>query len=177
MLVSVAGVASPNGLYMSYLSFLTATVAIPVWLLILMLAAMVPFFLKLYRLWRRFRGAEQPEEMQEGQSVLMKLVSIRRAAPSGKKATQVAKARTDEQKTNMARVLKVLVGHGETGMLLQSIADRSAIATTQAKQAVDGLVEKQLIEEVPGMTGTKYFLTELGKNYCARKGLIKSAGR
>ncbi len=162
---------------MSYLSFLTATVAIPVWLLILMVVAMMPFFLKLYRLWRRFRGAEQPGEMQEGQSVLMKLVSIRRSAPSAKKAAP-ARARTDEQKVNMGRVLKALVSQGETGLLLQSIADRSGIANTQTKQAVERLVDKKLIEEVPGMTGTKYFLTDLGKNYCARKGLMKqNAGR
>ena len=177
MLLGVADVTSPHGLYMSYLSFLTATVAIPVWLLILMVVAMTPFFLKLYRLWRRFRGADQPDRMHEGQSVLMKLVSIRRSAPSGKKAAPAAKARTDEQKVNMGRVLKVLVSQGETGMLLQSIADRSGIATTQAKQAVERLLDKQLIEEVPGMTGTKYFLTGLGKNYCARKGLMQTAGR
>jgi|GEM_PF-2443154 len=161
---------------MSYLSFLTATVTIPIWLLLLMIAAMVPFFVDLVRVWRRWRRGHLPE-MQEHQSVLMRLVNIRRSEPSQKDAAAARKSKTDEQKRHMARVLKVMVAHGETGMLLQSIADRAELLTTQVKQAIEYLVDKELIEEVAGISGTKYFLTPRGKDYCAKKGLIKGAKR
>jgi len=159
---------------MSKLSFLLVTVPIPLWLLILMIVAMLPLLIDLFTLWRRHRRGHLPE-MQENQSVLMRLVSIRRSEPSKKDAAAARRSRTDEQKRHMSRVLKTMAAHGETGMLLQSIADRAELLTTQVKQALEQLEARNLIEEVPGMNGTKYYLSAVGKEYCAKKGLYKGA--
>lgn len=155
------------------MSFLFDSVSIPVWLLLLMIVAMIPLFMKLYQLWRGSKEEKEPQ-MQESQSVLMRLVTIGRSVAPGKPAVDIAKLRNQEQKTNMARVLKVMAPEGDKGMLLQSIADRMSTTSSAAKEAIERLMEKQLIEEVPGISGTKYYLTQTGKNYCASKGLLKA---
>lgn len=158
---------------MSYLSFLSASVSIPVWLLLLMIGGMTPLFIKLYQIWRRYRRKERPE-MQESQSVFMRLVSITRSATPGKSATAISKAKNHEHKTHMAGVLKVMAPEGDKGMLLQSIAERMNTPPSRVKEAIERLMEKQLIEEVAGISGTKYYLTDVGKNYCRSKGLLKA---
>ena len=41
--------------------------------------------------------------------------------------------------------------------------------TTKAKQAMTKLVDKNMVDEVVGISGTKYYLTQIGKDYCRSK--------
>jgi predicted transcriptional regulator len=66
-------------------------------------------------------------------------------------------------------VLKIMLKEGEKGVMMQTIADRMGTNLTKAKQAVTKLVDKKMVDEVVGVSGTKYYLTPLGKDYCQRK--------
>ena len=132
-------------LNMSRMSLFSETVSIPVWLLLLMIVGMIPLFVKLYKLSDRFRRGDIVKE-EHGDVVLWKLRTIKRSAAA----------------------------EGDKGMLLQSVADQMKSGTSKVQQAMQPLIDKKLVEEVVGVSGTKYYLTQLGKNYCASKGFSKT---
>ena len=160
-------------LNMSRMSLFSETVSIPVWLLLLMIVGMIPLFVKLYKLSDRFRRGDIVKE-EHGDVVLWKLRTIKRSAAPNNPQADYAKEKSREKKSDILHVLKVMAAEGDKGMLLQSVADQMKSGTSKVQQAMQPLIDKKLVEEVVGVSGTKYYLTQLGKNYCASKGFSKT---
>ena len=159
------------------LSFLTTTVAVPFWLFILLIAGLVPLFYQLFTLVNHFRRGEVVRETEDD-VVLWKIRNVKRTAAPKKTSTDISKQQEQEKQkekeSNINQVLNVVAAAGERGTLLKSVVDRVSISSANVHRAVQELVDKKIIEEVAGVSGTKYYLTQVGKMYCAKKGLGKS---
>jgi hypothetical protein len=154
------------------MSFFTETVAIPVWLLLLMIGGIVPLFFKLFKLVNHFRRGEIVREAHSD-VVLWKVRKVKKTASPKKSATDLAKEKGREKESDIIRVLKAMAAEGDKGVLLKSVTDRVIIGNTSVQKAMQQLVNKKIVEEVVGVSGTKYYLTQVGKIYCVRKGLAK----
>ena len=154
------------------LSFLTDTVAVPLWLFILLIAGLVPLFYKLFTLVNIFRRGEIVRETDDD-VVLWKIRNAKRSAAPKKSSTDITKEqeKQKERESNINQVLMVVAAGGDRGILLKSIVDRVSISSANVNRAVQELVGRKIIEEVAGVSGTKYYLTQVGKMYCAKKGL------
>ena len=159
------------------LSFLTDTVAVPFWLFILLIAGLVPLFYQLFTLVNHFRRGEIVRETEDD-VVLWKIRNVNKSAAPKKSSTDISKEQEQEKQkekeSNINQVLEVVASGGERGILLKSIVDRVSISSANVNRAVQELVDKKIVEEVAGVSGTKYYLTQVGKMYCAKKGLGKS---
>lgn len=159
------------------LSFLTTTVAVPFWLFILLIAGLVPLFYQLFTLVNHFRRGEVVRETEDD-VVLWKIRNVKRTAAPKKTSTDISKQQEQEKQkekeSNINQVLNVVAAAGERGTLLKSVVDRVSISSANVHRAVQELVDKKIIEEVAGVSGTKYYLTQVGKMYCEKKGLGKS---
>lgn len=153
------------------MTFLSQTVEIPVWFLILMLAAMAPWLVILFKLIYQYKRGKIVKE-EHSDMVLWKVKTEKRSAKPGKTVAEYAREKRHEKKTDILLVLKILAKEGEKGLLIQSIADRMHANISKAQQAMKELVEKKLVDEVVGVSGTKYYLSQLGKNYCTSKRII-----
>ena len=71
----------------------------------------------------------------------------------------------------IVRSCYVVAAGGDKGILLKSVVDRVNISNANVQRAVQELVKRKIIEEVVGVSGTKYYLTQVGKMYCMKKGL------
>jgi YesN/AraC family two-component response regulator len=162
---------------MQSLSFLTDTVAVPFWLFILLIAGLVPLFYQLFTLVNHFRRGEIVRETDDD-VVLWKIRNVKKSASPKKSSTDISKEqeqeKQNEKESNINQVLMVVASGGERGILLKSIVDRVSISSANVNRAVKELVDRKIIEEVAGVSGTKYYLTQVGKMYCAKKGLGKS---
>jgi YesN/AraC family two-component response regulator len=162
---------------MQSLSFLTDTVAVPFWLFILLIAGLVPLFYQLFTLVNHFRRGEIVRETDDD-VVLWKIRNVKKSASPKKSSTDISKEqeqeKQNEKESNINQVLMVVASGGERGILLKSIVDRVSISSANVNRAVQELVGRKIIEEVAGVSGTKYYLTQVGKMYCAKKGLGKS---
>jgi len=152
------------------MSFLTYSVAVPVWLLVLLIAGVTPLLYKLYRLLSAFRRGNIVKE-EHDDVVVWKIRTNRPSAAPKTSSADIARGKREGEKADIVHVLKVMVAEGERGLLIQSLADRMKVALPKAQHAMAKLVEKKLVEAVVGMSGTKYYLTKLGREYCASKGL------
>lgn len=162
---------------MQSLSFLTDTVAVPVWLFILLIAGLVPLFYNLFTLINHFRRGEIVREA-DSDVVLWKIRNVKKSASPKKSSTDISKEQEQEKErekeSNIIQVLKVVAAGGEKGILLKSIVDRVSIGNANVHRAVQELVDRKIIEEVVGVSGTKYYLTQVGKMYCSKKGIGKT---
>ena len=160
------------------MSFLTDTVTIPVWLLILLIGAIVPHLVKWYKVFMRYKRGDIAREEQAREErdnlIMMKLRTIKKSAAPARTVSDVAKEKSREKKTDILHVLMAMASEGDKGMLLKAIADHMNISTTKVQHAMSQLIDKNLVEEVTGVSGTKYYLTDVGKKYCRKKGFIKS---
>ncbi|MGD8812088.1 MAG: hypothetical protein PVH16_05075, partial [Thioalkalispiraceae bacterium] len=84
-------------------------------------------------------------------------------------------SRKKPRRQNEVNILKLLARKGEQGMLLQSIADTLGIDSNATKKAIEYLEGKKLIETIQGMGGNKVYLTQVGTNYCGKKGYMQVA--
>ena len=150
------------------MSFLSQSVAIPMWFLIMMNVIVILLLLKLFSLVHRFNRGDIVKE-EHSDMVVWKIKSRKPAAAPGKPAADLNKEKEREKKEELVKVLKVLLKEGDKGVMMQTIADRMGINTTKAKHAMSKLVDKKLVDEVVGVSGTKYYLTQLGKDYCRSK--------
>jgi predicted transcriptional regulator len=161
---------------MQSLSFLTNTVAVPVWLFILLIAGLVPVFYNLFKLFNHFRRGEIIREA-DSDVVLWKVRNTKRTAAPRKSSTEMSKEQEQEKEkekeTNIIQVLKVVAAEGDKGILLKSVVDRASISNANVQRAIQELVSRKIIEEVSGVSGTRYYLTQVGKIYCTKKGLGK----
>lgn len=158
---------------MAYLSFFTDSVAVPIWLLLIMIIGLVPLFMKLVKLVNHLRRGEIVRE-EHSDMVLWRVRAVKPTARPKISSAEVEKEKNREKKDEILHVLQVMAVEGDKGMLLQAIADRMKIGTTKVQQAVKPLIDKNLVEEVTGVSGTKYYLTEVGKKYCIKKGFARS---
>ena len=150
------------------MSFLAETVSIPVWLLLLMLVAMIPFGMKVYKWARRFRQGNF--SAQNDSDMLYWDVKTKRPSKSAKNSVpDPVKEKSREKKDELVKVLKVLLKEGERGVLMQTIADRMQMSVSKAQKAMAQLVETKMVDEVVGVSGTKFYLTKEGREYCRRK--------
>ncbi len=154
------------------MSFLIETVAIPVWLLIILIGGMIPLAVKLYKVFRRDKQEEKEREARDSE-IIMKLKTLRKSAEPSQPVPDVDREKSKEKKTDILHVLMIMAVEGDKGMLLRAIADRMEISTSKVQQAMQKLIDKELVEEVTGVSGTKYYLTEVGKHYCSKKGFIE----
>lgn len=154
------------------MSFLTETVAIPVWLLILIICGLIPLTVKLVKVFKTNKREEISREERDNK-VRWKLMTLRQAASPGKTTTDVAKEKSREKKIDILFVLKVMAEEGDKGLLLKTAEDRLKIGASKVQKSMQQLIDKKLVEEVIGVSGTKYYLTEVGKKYCVKKGFIR----
>ena len=161
------------------MSFLTETVAVPVWLLILLIGGIIPLLVKAYKAFIRFKRGditrEEQAKAERDNLVLMKLRTLKKSAAPSKSVADVAKEKSKEKKTDILHVLQIMAVEGDKGTLLRTVSDRMNISTSKVQQAMQQLTEKQLVEEVTGVSGTRYYLTDVGKKYCRKKGFIKAS--
>lgn len=153
------------------MTFLSQTVTIPAWLLILMIAAMLPYLVILFKLIYRLKSGETVKEVHSDM-VLWKVKTGKASASPSKSVDDFARDKRREKKADILQVLKIMAKEGEKGILIQSIADRMNSTLSKAQHAMKELVDKKLVDEIIGVSGTKYYLTQLGRNYCTSKGLL-----
>ena len=156
------------------MSFLTETVAIPVWLLILIIGGFIPLIVRLFKVFKTEKREEVSREERDSR-ILLKLKTLRKPASPSQPPVDVAKEKSKEKKIDMVLVLKLMAAEGDKGILLKAIADRLEISSHKVQEALQQLTNKKLIEEVVGVSGTKYYLTDLGKDFCRKKGITKSS--
>ena len=70
-------------------------------------------------------------------------------------------------------VLKTLALQGDTGMMIQSIADKLEINSNEIKKALSYLEKNEFIEGVTSSGGVKYYLADRGRRYSIKRGYIK----
>jgi len=167
------------------MSFLFATFAIPLWFLVFALACAAPLWISWYKkfyqkfivtgiLERKLRKAKKKAE--EKVDVLKKATDYWDSnVVEKKKEEQQHKPPKIENTANQPYVkivLKMLALKGDAGMLIQSIADELNIKNVDIKSSLSYLEENSFVDAVAGSYGTKYYLTQRGKNYCVKRGYI-----
>jgi len=141
---------------MAYFSFFTDSVAVPVWLLLIMIIGLVPLIVKLVKLVNHLRRGEIVRE-EHSDMVLWRVRAVKPTARPTKSSAEVEKEKNREKKDGILLVLQVMAEEGDKGMLLQAIADRMKTGPSKVQQAVKPLIDKNLVEEVTGVSGTKYY--------------------
>lgn len=150
------------------MSFLSKTVPIPLWLFILMIVAILPMLVKLAKLLIQLKRGDIIKE-EESDMVIWKVRNQRQAAVPKTKPVDIAAQKKHEEKTDLVGVLKILLKEGETGVRLKMVADQMGTSELKVQQAMGKLIEKKMVEEIAAMSGTKYYLTQLGIDYCRSK--------
>ena len=150
------------------MSFLTQAVTIPMWFLIMMNIIAITLLGSLLFVVNRFRRGEFTKE-EHSDMVVWQFKTTKRPATPKKPAIEQDVQKKQEKKQDLVQVLKILLREGEKGVFLQTITDRMGTNRANAQRAMENLVEKKLVNEVVGMSGTKYYLTPEGRDYCKRK--------
>ncbi|MEJ2360539.1 MAG: hypothetical protein P8Z75_03795 [Gammaproteobacteria bacterium] len=150
------------------MTLLTHTISIPVWLFLLMLAAMLPLLVKLLSLLYQFRRGDIIKE-EQSDMVVYKIRNQRRPAIPKQSSASVDEQKKQEEKTHLIQMLKVLLKEGDKGVRPQTIADQLSLSLSRVQTAMATLIDKNMVEEVSGMSGTRYYLTQTGKDYCRSK--------
>ena len=168
------------------MSFFFETIAIPFWFIVFIFSSATPLWLKWYKkfiisglLLKKFRRAKSAAEMKV--DILKKATDhwnenseLTEFSDSkvNKKRKSAKKKIDPEKKQNIQIVLKALAEGGETGILPKSISDKMDIDSLETSNAFTYLIEKEYAEVVNGASGSKYYLTELGRRYCINKKFI-----
>jgi len=150
------------------MSFFLQSVSIPMWFLVMMNIIVLLLLVKLFQLVSRFNRGEITKE-EHSDMVVWKVKNKRRSPSPDKLSAKKDMEKEREKKDELAHVLKILLKDGEKGVLMQTIADRMGTNIANAQHAMDKLVENKLVDEVVGVSGTKFYLTQSGKDYCRSK--------
>ena len=144
------------------MSFLSAEILVPLWVLLLLVVGLLPLLFQALK-WLKGKGVVKDKDIVIGGE--MKFIEpVKTKAETDKKT----------KRTNEVNVLKLLAAKGDQGMLLQSIADSLKIDSNTISHALIYLEGKKMVEVVNAMSGDKFFLTQGGKNFCRKKGYVKS---
>jgi hypothetical protein len=145
------------------MSFFTSQVSFPLWLVILMVAGLAALLVSLFKL---FKG---------------RWLSVKEDVVIDSSMKTIAPVQHDEEtarkpkRPNEVKILKLLAVKGEQGMLLQSIADSLQIDSNTTSRALKYLEANKMVDVINAMGGDKYFLSNVGKNYCSMKGYTSTA--
>ncbi len=150
------------------MSFFSQTVTIPVWFLIMMNVIVLLLLAKLFWLIYRYKQGDIIKE-EHSDMVVWKIKNRKPIAAPAKPAENLEKAKKIENKDELVKVLKIMLKEGEKGVMMQTIADRMEANIANAQHAMSKLVDNKMVDEVVGVSGTKYYLTQYGKDYCRRK--------
>lgn len=171
------------------MSFIFETIAIPAWFIVFVLGSAAPLwvrwaikFNKKYivtgKLKDKFKRKKSDAEMK--QDILIKATANYKgdseyselSGRKDKKSKAHKKHIDPEKRENVKTILKVLAAHAETGVLAKSVADKCQIPSLEVNSALKYLTEKQYAEQINSTSGTKYYLTDLGRRYCINKKYI-----
>jgi predicted transcriptional regulator len=155
------------------MSFFLQSVSIPMWFLIMMNVIVVLLLAKLFWLVYRFNRGEITKE-EHSDMVVWTVRNRKRPASPNKLPPNPDEEKEREKKEELVQVLKVLLKEGDKGVLMQTIADRMGTNIAKARHAMDKLVDNKMVDEVVGVSGTKFYLTQQGKDYCRSKARQKS---
>ena len=150
------------------MSFLLQSVSIPMWFLIMMNVVVLLLLANLFWLVYRYNRGEITKE-EHSDMVVWTVKSRKKPAKPQTPPDSSNKKKEQDKKADLVQVLKVLLKEGEKGVLMQTIADRMGTNITNAQHAMNKLVENKMVDEVVGVSGTKYYLTQAGRDYCRRK--------
>lgn len=150
------------------MSFFLQTVAVPFWLIVIMIAVMLPTLFRMFMFIYRIKRGDIVKE-EQGDVVVWKLRSRPRTAVPKKSSISRQQVKEREQKTQLVQILKILLKEGDKGVLMKTVADRMDANIVNIQHSMRKLIEKNLVDEVVGVSGTKYYLTSHGKEYCRRK--------
>jgi hypothetical protein len=173
------------------MSFLFESIAIPLWFIAFIAASAAPLWLKWYKrfhvkyivtgvLKRKLGIAKSDDEIK---SEILKKANDHWTATSEMEAFKQSKSKSKPKKKtkresdparreNIIKVLKALAEQGEIGALPKTISDNSGVKTLDTTNALSYLVEKKYAEIINSSLGAKYYLTRLGRQYCANKKII-----
>jgi len=149
------------------MSFFSTTVTIPVWFLVMMNVIVVFLLAKLIILFYRYKQGDITKE--EHSDMVVWKVKNRKPAKLKKIITNIDEVKSYKNKEELVKVLKILLKEGDKGVMMQTIADRMGINTAKAKHAMSDLVDNNMVDEVTGASGVKFYLTQMGKDYCRSK--------
>jgi predicted transcriptional regulator len=124
--------------------------------------------LKLFELVHKFNRGDIVKE-EHDDMVVWKIKTKKPTSTAIKLSTEASDEKERKQKEELVQILKILLKEGDKGVLMQTIADRMETNTTKAKHTISKLVDKKMVDEVVGVSGIKYYLTQLGRDYCLRK--------
>lgn len=151
------------------MAFLTQPVTIPMWFLIMMNIIVIALLAKLFMLVYRYRRGEISKE-EHSDMVVWKVMTTKHSTTPQKPTKNEDKERKEQDdKQNLVQVLKILIQEGDRGVLMQTIADRMGTNRSNTQQAMQKLVKNKMVDEVIGVSGTKYYLTQQGRDYCKQK--------
>jgi len=150
------------------MSFFSASVTIPVWFLIMMNIIVLLLLAKLFSLIYRYKQGDIVKE-EHSDMVVWKIKNRKPPAAPSQSSANMTEEKAGEKKDEIVKVLKILLKEGEKGVLMQTIADRMETNVANAQHAMTKLVDNKLVDEVVGVSGTKFYLTQEGKDYCRRK--------
>lgn len=165
------------------MSFLLQSVTVPLIILLILIAASTPVFIKLYKMFhRRFistgklqKTFEEVVDATETQFQAVRKATHRIASKTTKKQKSQGNGSSQKKTESHAmekKVLQVLAEKKDSGMLDRSIADILGLDTSKTKQLLGYLEAKKFIESVNGIQGVKFYLTQFGKTYCQKKGYL-----
>lgn len=138
------------------------------WFLIMMNIIVVALLVKLFMLVYRYNRGEISKE-EHSDMVVWKVKTTKRSAAPQKSVSDAAKEKEREVKQDLVQVLKILIQEGDRGVLMQTIADRMGTSRSNIQHAIQKLVKNKMVDEVVGISGTKYYLTQQGRDYCKQK--------
>lgn len=168
------------------MSFLTATFEIPLWFLVFAFACAAPLWIKWYKfLYRKLISSNflrnrfaDSEDVDNEISVLQKATDNWNASVEHElRTTELKKSKhkhdvSSEVQPYVKIVLKTLALTGDAGMLIQSIADKLEVSSNEIKSSLTYLEKNDFVEVVTAGSGTKYYLSSRGKQYCIKRGYI-----
>lgn len=171
------------------MSFLFETFEVPLWFLIFVFACAAPLWISWYKkFYKKFivTGILQRKLRKVKKTAEEKVDILKKASDYWDSSVVEEKKQDEAEKASKANVLKsenqpyvkivlkMLALKGDAGMLIQSIADELNISSNDIKSSLSYLEKNEFVEAISGGQGTKYYLVERGKNYCIKKGYIKS---
>lgn len=171
------------------MSFFFETILIPFWFIVFVFASAMPLWIKWYKKFHKkfvATGILGKKIQQAKSAAEMKVDILKKAtdhwnknsgqaesSESKAKKRKVVKKNPDSvKKHNIQIVLKLLADGGEKGVLPKSISDKTNINIIETTNALTYLIEKKYAEVINSTSGTKYYLTELGRKYCINKKYI-----
>lgn len=169
------------------MSFLFQAYQIPLWFLIFAFACAAPLWIQWYKwFYRKFivtgrlqkKIKEVSEVAEEKATILKKATENWNASVDHNlnseevKKEKHANLSTEAEQPYVKIVLKTLALQGDAGMLIQSIADKLEVSSNEIKSSLIYLEKNEFVEVVTAGSGTKYYLSSRGKQYCIKRGYI-----